>query len=203
MRGDKTEQAAVMLFITPDQKVPQDHPIRAIKPIVDRALTSLSPVFNRMYSKRGRPSIPPEHLLKASLLIALYSVRSERQFCERLEYDLLFKWFLDQNIDTPAFDASTFSKNRQRLLDSDVARQFFAGQTGLVVLIIETRRLDAELKWENSASPAGVSAEATFPHVFGPIGLDAVVRAVDLEPNGDGDFRLPQLPAENGSGKRD
>ena len=126
MRGDETEQAAVMLFITPDQKVPQDHPIRAIKPIVDRALASLSPVFNRMYSKRGRPSIPPEHLLKASLLIALYSVRSERQFCERLEYDLLFKWFLDQNIDTPAFDASTFSKNRQRLLDNDVSRQFFA-----------------------------------------------------------------------------
>ena len=125
MRGDKTEQAAVMLFITPDQKVPQDHPIRAIKPIVDRALASLSPVFNRMYSKRGRPSIPPEHLLKASLLIALYSIRSERQSCERLEYDLLFKWFLDQNIDTPAFDASTFSKNRQRLLDNDVARQFF------------------------------------------------------------------------------
>lgn len=126
MRGDETEQAAVMLFITPDQKVPQDHPIRAIKPIVDRALASLSPLFNRMYSKRGRPSIPPEHLLKASLLIALYSVRSERQFCERLEYDLLFKWFLDQNIDTPAFDASTFSKNRQRLLDNDVAQQFFA-----------------------------------------------------------------------------
>lgn len=125
MRGDETEQAAVMLFITPDQKVPLDHPIRSIKPIVDRALASLSPVFNRMYSKRGRPSIPPEHLLKASLLIALYSVRSERQFCERLEYDLLFKWFLDQNIDTPAFDASTFSKNRQRLLDHDVAQQFF------------------------------------------------------------------------------
>lgn len=125
MRGDETEQAAVMVFIAPDHKVPQDHPIRAIKPIVDRALRSLSPVFNQMYSKRGRPSIPPEHLLKASLLIALYSVRSERQFCERLEYDLLFKWFLDQDINTPAFDASTFSKNRQRLLDHDVARQFF------------------------------------------------------------------------------
>lgn len=125
MRGDKTEQAAVMLFITPDQKVPQDHPIRAIKAIVDRVLASLSPVFNRMYAKRGRPSVPPEHLLKASLLIAFYSIRSERQFCERLEYDLLFKWFLDQDINTPAFDASTFSKNRQRLLEHDVARQFF------------------------------------------------------------------------------
>jgi transposase len=126
VRGDSEGQGWMLLAITPDQKVPQDHPIRAIKSIVDRALASLSPLFNRMYSKRGRPSIPPEHLLKASLLIALYSVRSERQFCERLEYDLLFKWFLDQNIDTPAFDASTFSKNRKRLLDNDVARQFFA-----------------------------------------------------------------------------
>jgi transposase len=126
MRGDETEQAAVMVFIAPDHKVPQDHPLRAIKPIVDRALAKLSPLFNQMYSKRGRPSIPPEHLLKASLLIALYSIRTERQFCERLEYDLLFKWFLDQDINTPAFDASTFSKNRQRLLDHDVARQFFA-----------------------------------------------------------------------------
>jgi transposase len=92
---------------------------------VDRALKRLSPVFDQMYSRRGRPSIPPESLLKASVLIALYSVRSERQFCERLEYDLLFKWFLDQDINTPAFDASSFSKNRQRLLDHDVARQFF------------------------------------------------------------------------------
>jgi len=125
MRGNNEQQAAVMLYITPDQKVPQEHPIRSIKPIVDRALLKLSPVFNQMYKKIGRPSIPPEHLLKASLLIALYSVRSERQFCERLEYDLLFKWFLDQNIDTPAFDASTFSKNRERLLAHDVARQFF------------------------------------------------------------------------------
>jgi len=125
MRGDEREQAAVMVFIAPEHKVPQDHPIRAIKPIVDRALRSLWPVFNQMYSKRGRPSIPPESLLKASVLIALYSVRSERQFCERLEYDLLFKWFLDQDINTPAFDASTFSKNRQRLLDHDVAGQFF------------------------------------------------------------------------------
>ena len=79
-----------------------------------------------MYSKHGRPSIPPEHLLKASLLIALYSIRSERQFCERLRYDLLFKWFLDLNISDEPFDASTFSKNRERLLAADVARAFFA-----------------------------------------------------------------------------
>lgn len=126
MRGDSDHQAIVFSALTPDQLVPADHPIRAIKPIVGRALQAISPTLSEMYSRRGRPSIPPEHLLKASLLIAFYSVRSERQFCERLQYDLLFKWFLDLNIADPAFDASSFSKNRERLLQHDVARQFFA-----------------------------------------------------------------------------
>src|SRR6266851_5389062 len=126
MRGDAEQQTEMLLALTPDQLVPADHPIRRIKPVVERVLARLSPRFNAMYAERGRPSIPPEHLLKASLLIALYSVRSERQFCERLRYDLLFKWFLDLNISDRAFDASTFSKNRQRLLEHDVARAFFA-----------------------------------------------------------------------------
>jgi transposase len=125
MRGDSTQQANILSAITPDQLVPQDHPIRRIKPIVERVLRELSPMFRTMYARTGRPSIPPEHLLKASLLIALFSVRSERQFCERLQYDLLFKWFLDLNITDHAFDASTFSKNRRRLLEHDVAREFF------------------------------------------------------------------------------
>jgi transposase len=120
--------------LTPDQLVPQGHPIRQIKPIVDHALSELSPVFNRMYADMGRPSIPPEHLLKACLLIALYSIRSERQFCERLQYDLLFKWFLDLNIMDPAFDASTFSKNKERLLEHRVAREF------LGAVVAEARR---------------------------------------------------------------
>jgi transposase len=126
MRGDAGRQARVFSALTPDHLPPADHPIRAIKPIVGRALQAISPALSQMYARRGRPSIPPEHLLKASLLIALYSVRSERQFCERLQYDLLFKWFLDLNISDPAFDPTTFSKNRQRLLEHDVARQFFA-----------------------------------------------------------------------------
>jgi transposase len=124
----------MLTLITADQLVPEDHPIRQIKPIVDKALVELSPTFNRMYSETGRPSIPPEHLLKACLLIALYSVRSERQFCERLHYDLLFKWFLDLNIIDPAFDASTFSKNKERLLENEVARKF------LVVVLEEARQ---------------------------------------------------------------
>ena len=93
--------------------------------MVDRALSELSPTFSRMYAEAGRPSIPPEHLLKGCLLMALYTIRSERQFCERLQYDLLFKWFLDLNIMDPAFDPSTFSKNKTRLLDHEVSGQFF------------------------------------------------------------------------------
>jgi transposase len=125
MRGDDEAQANVMLFITPEHLIPEDHPIRAIRQVVERALRQISPALDAMYSTRGRPSIPPETLLKSSLLIALYSIRSERQFCERLHYDMLFKWFLGQNIDARPFDASSFSKNRQRLLDHDVAREFF------------------------------------------------------------------------------
>src|SRR4030066_2348830 len=104
MRGNTEIQATMLSLVTADQLVPGDHPIRQIKPIVDNALRELSPTFSRMYAATGRPSIPPEHLLKACLLIALYSVRSERQFCERLQDDLLFKWFMDMNIITPAFN---------------------------------------------------------------------------------------------------
>ena len=126
MRGDAERQANMLLAVTPDSFIPDDHPIRRIKPIVKRVLARLSPLFDTMYAERGRPSIPPEHLLKASLLIALYSIRSERQFCERLRYDLLFKWFLDLNVSDEPFDASSFSKNRDRLLEHDVSRAFSA-----------------------------------------------------------------------------
>ena len=124
MPGKAARQAAMLTAVTPDDLVPQGHPIRRIKPMVDRARAQLSPTFARMYAQNGRASIPPVHLLKACLLMALYSVRSERQFCERLEYDLLFKWFLDLNIMDHSFDHSVFAKNRQRLLDADVAREF-------------------------------------------------------------------------------
>ena len=140
MRGKVENQIDMLSSLTPDQLVPQDHPIRQIKPIVDQALKELSPVFNRMYADLGRPSIPPEHLLKACLLIALYSIRSERRFCERLQYDLLFKWFLDLNIMDTAFDASSFSKNKERLLEHQVAREFL----GAVVAQARRQKLLSE-----------------------------------------------------------
>jgi transposase len=126
MRGEDTRQELLLLGLTANDLVPADHPLRRMKPIVERALAALSPTFATMYAAKGRKSIPPEHLLKASLLIARYSIRSERQFCERLQYDLLFKWFLDLNIADRAFDASTFSKNRERLLNHQVSAAFFA-----------------------------------------------------------------------------
>lgn len=126
MRGDRERQANMLLAVTPEAFVPKDHPLRRIKPLVDECLERLSPRFDAMYARRGRPSIPPEHLLKGSLLIALFSVRSERQFCEQLRYNLLFKWFLDLNVDDEPFNATTFTKNRERLLEAEVARAFFA-----------------------------------------------------------------------------
>jgi transposase len=112
--------------LRPDSLIPPDHPIRRIKPVVEAVLAELSPEFAAMYAATGRHSVPPEHLLKASVLMALYSIRSERQFCERLRYDLLFKYFLDLDVDDEGFDHSTFSKNRERLLKHEVADRFFA-----------------------------------------------------------------------------
>src|SRR3989442_1407874 len=127
MRGEVERRVGMLTLVQPEQRIPADHPIRRIKALADGELRQLSPIFERMYAERGRPSIPPERLLKACLLIALYSLRSERQFCEQLNYNLLFRWFLDLGWDDGSFDASTFAKNKQRLLAADVARRFFDG----------------------------------------------------------------------------
>src|SRR3954468_22732296 len=98
MRGTDTKQGTMLSLVTPEQRVPQNHPLRAVKRLADAALVELSPTFSAMYSAVGRPSIPPERLLKSSLLMALYTVRSERLFCEQLDYNLLFRWFLDMDM---------------------------------------------------------------------------------------------------------
>src|SRR6267143_3371196 len=125
MRGADTKQATMLSVLTPERRVPQNHPLRAVKKLADAALVELSPRFDAMYSAVGRPSIPPERLLKASLLMALHTVRSERLFCEQLDYNFLFRWFLDLEADEASFDHSTFSRNRQRLLAHEVAGEFF------------------------------------------------------------------------------
>jgi transposase len=125
MRGENTKQSSMLMLMSPETRVPTTHPLRGIKRLADAALAELSPVFEQMYSSVGRPSIPPERLLKSMLLIALYTVRSERQFCEQLDYNLLFRWFLDMDMEEPSFDPTVFTKNRDRLVASDAAGQFF------------------------------------------------------------------------------
>ena len=116
----------MLCLVSLESRVPSDHPLREIKKLADAALRELSPVFDAMYAQTGRPSVPPERLLKSLLLIALHSIRSERQFCEQLEYNLLFRWFVDMDMLEEAFDASTFSRNRERLMEHEVAALFFA-----------------------------------------------------------------------------
>ena len=119
-------QMAMLVSLDPEELIPADHPIRRIRPIVDAMLADLDDTFEAMYEPTGRRSVPPETLLKSTILMGLYSIRSERAFCERLNYDLLFKWFLDMPIDARAFDPTTFTKNRERLLEADVAAEFLA-----------------------------------------------------------------------------
>ena len=126
MRGTTNLQVTMLSTLTSDSLIPADHPIRRIKPVAEAVLAELEPEFDAMYAATGRHSVPPEQLLKATVLMALYSIRSERQFCERLRYDLLFKYFLDLNVDDEGFDHSTFSKNRERLLKQEIADRFFA-----------------------------------------------------------------------------
>jgi transposase len=126
VRGKPEQQLAMLTSLSTEDLIPTDHPIRRIRRVVEVVLAELDGEFEAMYSRIGRPSVPPEQLLKATVLMALYSVRSERAFCERLNYDLLFKWFLDLPIDAKAFDATTFTKNRQRLLNHEIADRFFA-----------------------------------------------------------------------------
>ena len=125
MHGRPNLQRGMLVLVDLEERVPRDHPLRRIKEVTDAALESLSSEFDRMYARVGRASIPPERLLKASLLIALYSVRSERAFCEELEYNLPCRWFLDMDLMECSFDATVFTKNRQRLLDHDVGRALF------------------------------------------------------------------------------
>lgn len=125
MRGAETKQASMLCLMSPEDRVPAKHPLRGLKKLADAALADLSPLFDEMYSAVGRSSIPPERLLKSQLLIALYTVRSERLFCEQLDYNMLFRWFLDMDMVEESFVATVFTKNRDRLIEHDVAKQFF------------------------------------------------------------------------------
>jgi len=124
VRGEDNRSGSLFSYVDLEHRIRRDHPLRTIKTLVDEALVSLDGRFGEIYSEIGRPSIPPEQLLRAMLLQAFYSVRSERQLMERLDFDLLFRWFVGLGIDDPVWDASTFSKNRDRLLEGSLAAAF-------------------------------------------------------------------------------
>ena len=126
MRGTDHQQSGMFSFISAEKRVPEDHPLRAIRAMVDAALRNIGPQFEAMYAKVGRPSIAPEKLLRALLLQVLYTVRSERMLMEQLNYNLLFRWFVGMNIDDAVWDVTVFTKNRQRLLSAEIAKTFFA-----------------------------------------------------------------------------
>jgi transposase len=125
MRGEDQQQQAMFSYLSPEARVPKDHPLRPIRIMVDNALTDLAPLFREMYSHTGRPSIPPEQLLRALLLQVLYTIRSERMLVEQLDYNLLFRWFVGLSMDDKVWDHTTFSKNRDRLIEHEVATRFF------------------------------------------------------------------------------
>lgn len=176
MRGTLNLQTTMLSSFSTEDLIPPDHPIRRIRAVVDVVLADLDTEFTAMYSEVGRPSIPPEQLLKATILQAMFSVRSVRAFCERLRYDMLFKWFLDLNVDDPAMDASTFSKNQERLLASEIADRFFAA-------VVKQARLRKYVSSEH------FSADGTL--------LEAWASHKSFRPKKDGDSGPPSSGGRN------
>lgn len=186
MRGESNPERSFLTVINLNERIPAEHPLRAIKPRVEAALKELSPLLDDLYAEKGRPSIPPEQLLKAKVLMALFSVRSERLFCEQLSYNLLWLWFLDREVDEGTWDHSTFSQNQERVLSSEVAKLFFA----------EVYQLSREENWTSDAhftvDGTLIEAWASLKSFVRKDGQDAgkVERARDDDPgNPTVDFR--------------
>ena len=125
MRGDDRQQSGMFSYVSLEERVPQDHPLRRIRELVDQILRAMAKEFDGMYAKTGRPSVPPERLLRSVLLQIFYSVRSERMLMEQMSYNLLFRWFVGLELDEPVWNHAVFSKNRDRLLNQEVAQEFF------------------------------------------------------------------------------
>src|SRR2546429_9911594 len=136
MRGTDRQQSGMFSYISAERRVPKDHPLRVIRTMVDLALRNMGSQFEMMYAKIGRPSVPPEKLLRALLLQVLYTVRSERMLMEQLDYNLLFRWFVGLNMDDAIWDVTVYTKNRDRLLKAEVAKKFFE------LVVQEAKRLD-------------------------------------------------------------
>jgi transposase len=180
MRGDDRQDNELFLYGSLEERVPEKHPLRPIRVMVDAALESMSRRFDEMYAKAGRPSIAPERLLRALLLQALYSIRSERMLVEQLEYNLLFRWFVGLNMSEPAWNHAVFSKNRERLLAGDVAHELFA-------CVVEQAR-ELKLLSDEHFTVDGTLIEAWASHKsFKP--KDKSNKDSGNDSNNSGDFR--------------
>lgn len=183
MRGKTSRQPSMWYTIDLEEMVAADHPLRPIKRLVDAELSRMSERFSKAYSREGRPSVPPERLLKALLLQALYSIRSERQLVERIRFDLLFRWFLDMDPEEVVFDASTFSRNRQRMADFGLQRAFFDG-------------IVAEALGRGLASDEHFTVDGTLIESLASI--KSVKPIVEIEPREEDDDRVGPPPASRG-----
>ncbi len=171
MRGEDLTSGALFSYVDVEARIPAKHPLRTMRRLTNAALAELDPRFSALYERIGRRSIPPERLLRATLLQLLYSLRSERQLVERLEFDMLFRWFVGLSIDEKVFDASTFSKNRDRLLTHEIAQEFLSSLLGLPevkgLLSAEHFSVDGTMlkAWASMKSfrPKGASDEGRGP----------------------------------------
>lgn len=180
MRGGDERSEGLFSYVSCEARVPADHPLRPIRAIVDEALEVLSPTLEGLYARQGRPSIAPEKLLRALLLQAFYSVRSERQLMEQLDYNLLFRWFVGLSMDALVWDASTFSKNRDRLLDGDIAQRF-------LVAVLDQPRVKTLLSTEHFSVDGTLIAAWASAKSFKP--KDGSGPPADPGRNGEQDFR--------------
>jgi transposase len=190
MRGEAPKQSSMLCVISPESMVPHDHPLRAVKKLADAALAKLSPVFDEMYAQSGRKSIPPERLLKALLLQALFSVRSETQLCEQLRYNMLFRWFLDMDMMEEVFDRSSFTKNRERMLDHEVTAQFF-------IAVVEQARSAGLMSSEH------FSVDGTLIQAWGSLKSFRPKDDDDQDNNGWGGFKGQQRKNDTHESKTD
>jgi transposase len=155
MRGSDERTGSVFSYVDLEARVRADHPLRAIREIANAALSDLSRAFDELYADFGRPSIAPEKLLRAMLLQAFYGIRSERQLMERPEFDLLFRWFVGLGIDDPVWDHSVFSKNRDRLLEGEIAAKFLIAVLAQPKVKMEWQRRNGAGKWPRLGREAG------------------------------------------------
>lgn len=154
MRGTDHEQSGMFSYISAERRVPKDHPLRSIRLMVDAALGGLAPRFDAIYAQSGRPSIPPEKLLRALLLQVLYTIRSERQLMEQLDYNLLFRWFVGLSMDDPVWDVTVFTKNRERLLAGEVPQGVFQQVVAQARVSAETGAVGGGRRRESQAAEA-------------------------------------------------